>query len=214
MTAKGTASHLKVKKGQVTFDAEGNDIETSPYFSRVIQWPGNSLSGVTIGRGYDMGNRTKVVVNQDMTKAGIPIATAKALSDGAGLKGAKAKAFVDKHEKSIGKITHVQQVKLFDNIYPTYETSSKQNYDKWTRAEKTRVEWGKLDPAIRDVLVDFVYQGFTKGPGPMKAGMHNDFDEMIKYIKNTPALMLYEPGRHRISYLKNRKPAKKLGVTK
>lgn len=26
----------KVRKGQVTFDAEGNDIETSKYFSRVI----------------------------------------------------------------------------------------------------------------------------------------------------------------------------------
>jgi len=45
----------KVKKGQVTFDAEGTDIESSKYFSRVIHWPGNALSRVTIGRGYDMG---------------------------------------------------------------------------------------------------------------------------------------------------------------
>ena len=214
MTTKGIASNLKVKKGQITFDAEGNDIESSPYFSRVIQWPGTSLSGVTIGRGYDMGGRTKAVVYQDMTKAGVPAKTAKELSEGAGLKGAKAKAFVDKHKKSIGKITHAQQVKLFDNIYPTYEAAAKQNYDKWTRTDKTRVEWSKLDPAIRDVLVDFVYQGFTKGPGPMKSGMHNNFDEMVKYIKNTSALMLYEPGRHRINYLKSRKPVKKPVVTK
>ena len=214
MATSGATTLLKVKKGQVTFDAEGNDIESSPYFSRVVHWPGNNLSGVTIGRGYDMGNRTKVLVNQDMIKAGVPIATAKELADGAGLFGANAKAFVDKHKKTIGKITHAQQVKLFDDIYPDYEATAKNNYDKWTQTDKTRVEWSKLDPAIRDILVDFVYQGFTKGPGPMKSGMHNNYDEMIKYIKNTPALMVYEPGRHRIQYLKNRKPVKKLGVVK
>ena len=198
----------KVKKEQITFDAEGNDTETSKYFSRVIHWPGNALSGVTIGRGYDMGNRTKVAVTQDMTKAGIPSNTAKALSEGAGLKGIKAKEFVEKHKKTIGKITHAQQVKLFDNIYPNYESRAKQNYDKWTATEKSRVEWNKLDQAIRDVLVDFVYQGFTKGPNPMKAGMNNDFDELIKYINETAAIKQYEPGRNRVKYLKSRKPVK------
>ncbi|MCF6254983.1 MAG: pesticin C-terminus-like muramidase [Gammaproteobacteria bacterium] len=204
----------KVKKGQITFDAEGNDAETSKYFSRVIHWPGNALSGVTIGRGYDMGNRTKIVVKQDMTKAGIPSNTAKALSEGAGLKGAKAKEFAEKHKKTIGKITHAQQVKLFDNIYPNYESRAKQNYDKWTATEKSRVEWNKLDQAIRDVLVDFVYQGFTKGPNPMKAGMNNDFDELIKYINETAAIKQYEPGRNRVKYLKSRKPVKNSGANK
>jgi len=204
----------KVKKGQVTYDAEGTDIEASKYFSRIIHWPGNSLSGVTIGRGYDMGNRMKIAVQQDMLQAGIPIAIAKALSEGAGLKGVKAKVFVEKHKKTIGKIAHAQQIKLFDNIYPTYESRSKQNYDKWTANEKGRVEWNKLDQAIRDVLVDFVYQGFTKGPNPMRAGMNNDFEELIKYIDGTAAIKQYEPGRNRAKYLKSRKPVKNSGTTK
>ena len=55
---------LIVESGQVTFDAEGNDIESSRYFSRVIHWPGNTESGVTIGRGYDMGNRTKAKLDK------------------------------------------------------------------------------------------------------------------------------------------------------
>ncbi|MFP2488055.1 lysozyme family protein [Enterobacter ludwigii] len=51
---------LKVDKGQVTFDAEGNDITGNRYFSRRIHWPGNDLSGVTLGRGYDMGGEVKI----------------------------------------------------------------------------------------------------------------------------------------------------------
>lgn len=189
----------------MTFDAEGNDIENSPHFSRIIHWPGNSLSGVTIGRGYDMGDRTVIAIKQDMIKAGIPEATAKLLAEGAGLKGIKAKEFVV-NNKSIGKITHSQQVMLFDNIYPLYEARGKQNYEKWTTSEKNRISWEKLHQAIRDILVDFVYQGFTKGPHPMKAGMNNNFDEMIKYIEGTPAIKQYEPGRNRAKYLKTHKP--------
>ncbi|MFH4947371.1 hypothetical protein ABC506_28575, partial [Enterobacter hormaechei] len=34
---------LKVPKGQLTFDAEGNDINTSPWFSRKIHWPGGVI---------------------------------------------------------------------------------------------------------------------------------------------------------------------------
>lgn len=209
-----TGPNFKVKKGQLTFDAEGNDIETTQYFSRVVHWPGNALSGVTIGRGYDMGDRTKTSVNQDMIKAGIPAATAKALSEGAGLKNIKAKEFVAKNKKTIEKITHAQQVKLFNNIYPEYELKAKQNYDKWTIAEKKRVEWSKLDQAIREVLVDFVYQGFTKGPNPMKAGMNNDYDEMIDYINGSAVMKQYELGRNRVKYLKKNKPVKVPGAKK
>lgn len=210
MPAPAISTNFKVKKAQITFDAEGGDIESSQYFSRVIHWPGNALSGVTIGRGYDMGSRTKAAVNTDMIKAGVPVATAKALSEGAGLKGSKAKDFVKDEKKAIGKISHAQQVKMFDNIYPAYETRAKLNYEKWTAGEKDRVTWIKLDQGIQDVLVDFVYQGFTKGPNPMKSGMNNDFDEMIKYINDTPAIKQYELGRNRVKYLKDRKPITKV----
>lgn len=48
-----------IKAGQITFAAEGNNITSSPFFSRVVHWPGNSSSGVTLGRGYDMGSRSE-----------------------------------------------------------------------------------------------------------------------------------------------------------
>ena len=44
----------------------------------------------------------------------------------------------------------------------------------------------------------------------MKSGMNNNFDEMIKYVNDAPAIKQYEPGRNRVKYLKDHKPIKKL----
>ena len=64
--------------------------------------------------------------------------------------------------------------------------------------------WNQLRSPIRDVLVDFVYQGFTKGGKPMKAGMHNDTNELITYIQNSSVMQSYEKGRQRVNYLKQK----------
>lgn len=217
MTTKATgaaAPHLKVKEGQATFDAEGNDNEATRYFSRVIHWPGTARSGVTIGRGYDMGSRTQEEVKGDMIRAGVPLDKAIALSKAAGLKGDKARDFVKNNKQAIGKITHAQQIKLFDTIYPKYKKRAKWNYDRWTAKEKGRVEWDKLDQPIRDILVDFVYQGFTKGANPMRAGMNNDYDELINYINGTKGIKKHEPSRNRAKYLKRHKPVEKAEAKK
>jgi len=94
-----------------------------------------------------MGNRTKAAIKSDMFKAGLSTNKAEALFERAGLKGTKAKEFVKKNKQTIGKITHAQQVKLFDSTYPDYERRAKQNYDRWTVREKDRVAWNKLDPS-------------------------------------------------------------------
>jgi hypothetical protein len=79
------------------------------------------------------------------------------------------------------------------------------NYEKWTAQEPGRYDWDDLDLVIRDVLVDFVYQGFTMGPNPMRCGMHNSREKMIFYIENTPVIKGYEPGRQRAKYLREAK---------
>ncbi len=203
-----------VIKGKVTYDAEGNDVKNSPYYSRVIHWPGNDLSGVTIGRGYDMGNRIEANVLTDLTKAGITLEKAKKLSKGAQLKGDKAKEFVKLNKDKIEEIEITSQINLFNGIYPTYEALGKKNYEKWTTDNSDRVAWDKLDKAIQVILIDFVYQGFTRGPRPMVAGMTNDFDTLINYIKNTPAISRYEAGRNRAKYLEDNRPKAKPATIK
>ncbi|WP_257604405.1 hypothetical protein [Pseudomonas sp. UMAB-08] len=189
--------------GRITFDAEGNDTPGSIYFSRVIHWPGNELSGVTLGRGYDMGSRSQFEVSGHMIAAGLDAVQASKIAKANGLKGSAVKEFVSNNKLNIGEITHEQQRELFDIVYPDYISRAVRNYNKWTAGESGRTEWDNLAQVIRDVLVDFVYQGFTQGANPMKAGMTNDIDLLIRYIESTPALSQYEPGRRRANYLRN-----------
>lgn len=194
-------SQKKTLKGKLTYNAEGNDIPSSMYYSRVIHWPGNDLSGVTLGRGYDMGDRSEADVYRDMVASGIPNGQAGKISKGAGLKGNAARDFVLSNKNDIGEITLEQQESLFALIYPKYVERAISNYNKWTNGVSGAKPWVELMPPIQEVLVDFVYQGFTKGPKPMLAGSNNNKQELIDYIRNTNAISQYEPGRHRADYL-------------
>lgn len=193
---------LVVSAGQVTFDAEGDDSPTSRYFSRHIHWPEKMVSGVTIGRGYDLGSRSKASVCDQLQAAGVPASQAVMIAGGAGLKGDLARQFVRNNQHSIGTISHQQQINLFEAIYPTYVQRAQANYNKYTDGKPGKVAWQNLHPAIRDIMVDFVYQGWTKGPRPMMAGMTNDMDTLIHYIENTPAIREGETGRRRANYLR------------
>lgn len=195
-----SSGRLTVKEGQLTFDAEGNDILTSPYFSRRIHWPGG-VSGVTIGRGYDMGGRTANVIYHDMRSVGIPANQAQSLSKGGKLKGTSAQQFVKKNVTLCSMITREEQARLFELIYPGYARSARAVYLSKTSAYPTRTPWEALHPAIKDVVVDFVYQGMS-WERVMKSCMTNDIPSLIKYIQGTAEISRYERGRHRAEYLK------------
>lgn len=192
---------LSVSQGQVTFDAEGHDDPRSRFFSRVIHWPGTSKSGVTLGRSYDMGSRSSQEITDDLEQAGMAPEEAVQFAQGAEKKGEDARRFVEGNRDRLGEITHLVQKNLFELIYPRYVERGRQNYERWTANEPDRTEWEALHAAIRDILVDFVYQGFSKGPRPMHKGMHNDFDELIDYITTNDVMKRYEPGRQRARYL-------------
>ena len=192
-----------INAGQITYDAEGNDDSNSQYFSRVIHWPGNSESGVTIGRGYDLGNRSEEEIINHLTESGVASEQAEKIAKAAGKKGNDARKFVTNYKDSIKEITLENQVNLFNLIYPKYVERTVSNYNHYTSDYPERTDWNLLDKTVKEILVDFVYQGFTKGPKPMVAGMKNSKIELIDYIKNSPVMMGYEEGRHRVRYLEN-----------
>lgn len=192
-----------INAGQITYDAEGNDDSHSHYFSRVIHWPGNAESGVTIGRGYDLGNRSEEEIVNYLCESGVPSEQAEKIAKGAGKKGQDAKKFVENNKDDIKEITLDNQINLFNLIYPMYVERTVSNYNHYTSVYPDKVEWDSLDKTVKEILVDFVYQGFTRGPKPMVAGMKNNKKELIEYIKNSPTMMGYEEGRHRINYLEN-----------
>ncbi|WP_139215995.1 pesticin C-terminus-like muramidase [Pseudomonas sp. ok602] len=108
---------LSVPYGQLTFDVEGNDIEDKShalyrYFSRVVHWPGGA-SGVTIGQGYDLGQRPEPEI--DLVTAGISEPLLGWLIGAKGLKGMEAKNYMDRASSEIKNITisRKQQHDLF-----------------------------------------------------------------------------------------------------
>ncbi|MCO4315360.1 calcium-binding protein [Pectobacterium versatile] len=197
---------LRVPQGQITFDGEGNDIPNSRDFSRVIHWPGNPKSGVTLGRGYDMGKRTKGEVYSDMLRIGIGSEKASLIAMGAGPRwtGASAGLFVKEYKTKIGTITHQQQAELFNMVYVRYIEIAKKRYADYSENVPDRVNWDELHPAIRDILVDLAYQGIM-GETTIPIAAKNDIDLLINKIETDAYLLKFEAGRNRAGYLRMKK---------
>jgi len=173
-----SSPELKVKAGQITFDAEGN--EGKYLFSRVMHKPPGEASGVTIGRGYDMGSRTKKEVYSDLVKAGVPELHASIMSQGAGKKGTAAEKFLKSIDSPV--ISLEAQKKLFEDItYPVYVERAKKavlEYHGMT-AEK----WDRLPQRMRDILVDCAYRGdLRKASGRVAQAVVEGDTEKFKAI--------------------------------
>jgi hypothetical protein len=155
---------LTVPYGQLTFDVEGNDIEDElnplyRYFSRVAHWPGGA-SGVTIGRGYDLGQRPNPI--KDLSAAGIEEPLLSWLSGAKGLKGGAAKNYISDAPADIRKkkITRKQQYELF---LPVYEHMKKEviriSNINTVRGSYGTLNWSAVDGKIQDILIDLIYRG-------------------------------------------------------
>lgn len=193
---------MEPKEGRLTFRAEGNNNPSSMYYSRKIHWPGNSGSGVTIGRGYDLGSRPKFEVLGTLLCVGLGKERAEKLALGAGLKGRQADDFVRKNKDNIGEITESEQKQLFENIYKEYSDLAESFYNKAKNNRKlvNAISWGKLNPVLKDVFIDMRYQGVLDGE-MVRAFASNNKDDVIKLIQNTQILNEYERNRNRIKYI-------------
>jgi hypothetical protein len=155
---------LKVEKGQLTFDVEGNDLEdpANPlhqYFSRKVHWPGGA-SGITIGRGYDLGQRPNP--QSDLSAVGIREPLLSWLIGAKGLSGTAARNYLNSASQEIKStfITRKQQYKLFESVYEAKKneviTISGGVYNVGTYGA---LNWGVINPKIQDMIVDLIYRG-------------------------------------------------------
>jgi hypothetical protein len=204
---------LKVPYGQLTFDVEGNDIEdgTHPlyrYFSRVAHWLGG-VSGVTIGRGYDLGQRPTPAA--DLRAAGIQEPLLSWLMGAEGLKGEAARIYLNSAPANVCKqrITRKQH-DLFLPVY-TYmkervvEISSKKD----TREVYGVLCWEETNWKIRDVVVDLIYRGDYTGATrriiqkPFVDNYYLNFSRGVYNYNNWPGVPVDRFNR-RVSYLRGR----------
>ncbi len=99
--------------------------ETLPGKSEHLHWP-QGQSGVTIGPGYDMRNRTSAEIVSDLIAADIAPALAQQLSKGAGLDHRPAELFAQAN-KNLLTLTSQQQMQLLKRIAPRYEAIVKRH---------------------------------------------------------------------------------------
>ena len=193
---------LTVAAGQVTFDAEGNDIPNSPHFSRILHWPAGA-SGVTLGRGYDMKERTQSTVTQDLINAGVSRSSALLFAEGARLSGSDAQKFVRNNRLTYGEISCEAQKVLFEDItYPRYVSMARTRYESATRNNPESPLWEDLDAKVRDIAVDLTYQQGSVWNRQIPHIVSNDREALAQYIESTPELSQYEGGRQRADYLR------------
>lgn len=151
------AENYTVGKGQLTFDAEGT--EGGRYHSRTAHRPPGA-SGVTVGRGYDVGQHTHAKTVADFVAAGIAPEQAEAYALAAGKTGDTAATWLENNKDTLAEITPEQQKTLFESTYGEMATDVQRISDKPdTQAAYGDVDLKTADPTVRDTLVDLRYRG-------------------------------------------------------
>lgn len=152
------ADDFQVEAGQLTFDAEGME-QRGRYFSRNPHVPTDS-SGVTLGRGYDMRDKTPAMIQADLLACGLITTAAALFAKAAGLSGSSGKSFITQNNLSTFEITPGQQKLLFALTYQQMVSDVLricQKPDLVARYGPT--DWAALPAKVRDLVVDLRYRG-------------------------------------------------------
>ena len=168
------AEVVSIQRGALTAAGEGSDAQT-----KFIHWPHTAASGVTLGKGYDIGSRSASQVVADLVAAGMSETQATAISAGAGLKGDAAGAFVTNNRDAIGEIAKSVQISLLGTMLTAYTERARTTATSTTPDASNRnaagreaaggleagtvvmsdIQWNNLHPAMVEFLTDLIYQG-------------------------------------------------------
>ena len=179
---------LSVVFGQKTFDAEGVEAP-GRHFSRVLHWPGGA-SGLTIGRGYDMGQRTSAQVVQELTAAGVGAADSQWLAACAGLRGAAASNYLGLYGEESPLLSLESQNRLFELVTAPQILSDIHRIlsSPATIAAYGAVDWNDLSRPAQELLFDMRYRGdFTPQTRAllMRPLVENDTDALKALMGDT-----------------------------
>jgi hypothetical protein len=145
-----TSNSMCTRGQQFTYNQEGGFC-AAPYHP-------TSASGVTIGVGYDMSQRSAASIVSDLVAAGVDKNTATKLSQAAGLTGTAADAFV--RNNGTLTITLAEGNALFLAVY-----SAEAQYACSVATSSAVVKlygatnWDTLNQKIKDILIDMTYRG-------------------------------------------------------
>lgn len=171
----------------LTFNNEGNDNPNSEWYTRKAHWP-KGASGVTIGRGYDMKERTEEEVKNHLLESGVSPVNANRLAKGAKLVGNNAKEFLKEVEDI--ELDKDQEIKLFGLAY----SSKVKDFNRICQKSSVESLYGKchldkIDPKIKEFAIDLLYTGQYVGETRkkiQKAIVTNDYMTLIEVAKDKP----------------------------
>ncbi len=185
MTTDSTAAIDTPDIGRVTWEAEG--MEGGPYHSRKLHVPTGS-SGLTLGRGYDMKERSSASIAQDLVDAGVSPDTAALISQAAGLTGAAARQFIQDRHLETFEITPAGQKALFLHTYAALKKDVQRISDKPEVVQAYGAcALDSTDPAIVDILVDLRFRGDYTGASRawvQRPAARNDLPAFIQTMKD------------------------------
>lgn len=183
--AAGKGPAFQVDAGQLTFDAEGT--EGGRFHSRKAHVPPGP-SGVTIGRGYDLGQHTRAQIIAALTAVGMSKSAADAYARSAGLKGDDARTWLRHNRGSLEEISATQQESLFATTHSEMAKDVERISNKRDVVGKFgAADLDELNPAIKDTLVDLRYRGDYTGGARSKiqgAAVANDVMAMTDSLSD------------------------------
>ncbi len=148
---------MAITQGLLTYEAEGT--EGGRYHSRILHVP-SERSGLTIGRGYDMKERSQNEIEEDLANAGLARSDSELLAKAAGTFGPEAEEFIESNNLQEFEITIEVQEELFNICYEEILKDVKRICDKADCVEiYGEVSWDILDPKIQEVIVDLRFRG-------------------------------------------------------
>jgi hypothetical protein len=186
------ASIVAPAAGELTWKAEG--AEQGPFHSRRFHVP-SVFSGLTIGRGYDMKEKSAGTIVSDLSTAGLDAPTAQKIGKAARLKGPTAERFVIENDLLDFEISASVQLALFKKTYEFHLADMKLvSAGPIAVKEHGRVDWSKVPQTVLDILVDLRYRGdFTpasrkKFQAHVVNGEYEKFKKVIQDKSNWPTV--------------------------
>ncbi|MCP4563660.1 MAG: hypothetical protein GY873_05530 [Bosea sp.] len=171
--------------GKITFEAEGQ--EGGRFHSREPHVPSGS-SGVTIGRGYDMSQKSAFRIKRDLMAAGVSKEDAEKLSGAHGKTGKSAKDFIAENDLKDFEISPKAQAKLFEISYDDEADEVKRISKKDDVVKKYgKLDWDKTSQPIKDLLIDLKFRGDYTGHTRtliQKAAVTNDLKAIRKLMSD------------------------------
>ena len=167
LPAANDAMFLDVPWFQGAFESEGGDDKavTSTYSripKKLVDKNNKTIgnSGVTIGRGFDLGQQSKSVITGLMTRVGLSPSQVSLLAGAAGKSGAAHVKYFDDNKDGLKAIelTREQRYLIYMYSVKARADDAKSRYVQYMQG-KDGDSWDKLDEAIKSLMVDLNYRG-------------------------------------------------------